>query len=232
MGGLDQQFLLFEADPTVINTPNHEMPIIVDGRGTVAELDGDGNPVVRNRRFKVPNDAGVGTPRRNTQLNKPVTVAEWNKAEGYAQLRCKPDGTGSVRVIASGLIPQGVYTAWEVVAINSADYDPTDPTAPPPIAGTAFGGVPNTIIPDRFGRAVYDRDLNYCPLDTGERPLMYIALLYHSDAMVYGAYFDQGQLDPGAALPIGTVSADHVCIPVGNALTPPRGEGEGEARDG
>ena len=106
------------------------------------------------------------------------------------------------------------YTAWEVFAIN------TLPIPPLPAIGGPLGGVPNVIVPDEKGHATYVRDLHYCPLDTDTNPLMYIAILMHSDQMVYGAYFDQGGLNDGAALPIGTVSADHLCIPVGNSLTP------------
>lgn len=213
MGGLAQPFSEGAPDPSVLNVPLHEIPVIYDNRGVEAVIEND-EPVVRNRRRQLPQDGLAGTPVRNAELNKPITVEEWNEADGRAYLGCTGDGRGWVRLRLSGLVPQMPYTAWEVFADNGPDFNPA------PIIPAPLGGVPNTIIPDKNGRATYERDLHYCPLDTAPRALMYIAILLHSDQMVYGAYFDQGGLDDGAALPIGNVSADHVCIPVGNSLTP------------
>ena len=219
MGGLSdlffELFLGITADPGVTDTPLHEMPVITGPRGTIAVIE-DGEPVVRNVREQVPLGGDARTVSRNAKLNFPITVERWNEADGRAFLGCRPDGTGWVKLTATKLIPQMPYTVWSVHADN------TLPVEGLPIIPNPLGGVPNTVIPDQYGRATYERELDWCPLDTGDTPLMYIAFLLHSDQMVYGAYFDQSGLDAGAALPIGAVAADHVCIPVGAHLQPPK----------
>ena len=179
----------------------------------------------QTRRFQIP---GASESQNSVDLvrNKiwedPITLERWNKATGTARYSCDAKGNGYVRIRARNLIPGVPYTVWEVFAINNRDIVTNQPflNLPPqisfesPIAAAPFGGIPNTVVADSRGSAVYERELNYCPLDTDNNPLMYNAFFLHWDNNVYGAWFDQS----GVGFPIGVVAGDHLCFPVGNHL--------------
>ncbi|MEO6288520.1 MAG: hypothetical protein ABIO76_01290 [Ginsengibacter sp.] len=52
-----------------------------------------------------------------------ITLGEFNKPTGYAEIDCKRQGT-SVKVHVKGLIPNGVYTIW-VLTFKSPGFEPT-----------------------------------------------------------------------------------------------------------
>jgi hypothetical protein len=76
-----------------------------------------------------------------------------------------------------------------------------------------MGGLDNTIVADKHGRATLKRQLNYCPLEH-ENPLMYVSLFLHWDHVLYGAgpvMIDQGMIP-------GRVGSNHLCFPTGDYL--------------
>lgn len=140
----------------------------------------------------------------------PITVADWNKAKGHALLKCKSNGNGTVRLNASGLVPNGVYTAWQVFAVTNP---PNGEEGPIPMTFSPMGGLDNTIVADKHGRATFKRDLTYCPLER-ENPLMYVSLFLHWDHVLYGTspvMMDKGMIP-------GRIGSNHLCFPVGDHL--------------
>ena len=138
----------------------------------------------------------------------PITLAEWNQANGNVQLRQYPDGSGSVHIEAHGLVPNAVYTLWQVFAVTDEL-----PEGMAPIVGMPLGGIPNTVTADKYGRATYERLLDYDPFDL-ENPLMYIAFLHHWDHVLYGSW----AVADLQGLPGGLVAGDQLCFPTGDYL--------------
>lgn len=194
-------------DPAQVNIPIHDAFTQIDFAGNRDQV-----PVASPAEHKF-------TLARNEVWAEPITLEEWNMANGKVTLKCHADGTGSVRIKAKKLIPLATYTVWQVFAVTEGVADPTAPNLVSDASGTpmlAFGpmgGVPNSLIADAKGRAEYRRDLSYCPLDL-EDPLMYIALYAHWDHAVYGTFPEQGL----AGLPTGVVGGDHLCFPTGDYL--------------
>jgi len=139
-----------------------------------------------------------------------ITLADWNEAKGRMLLSCKGDDSGNVRLIADGLIPNGIYTVWQVFAVTNA---PDGQQGPIPMTFSPMGGLDNTLVADNHGRAKFKRSLNYCPLER-ENPLMYVSLFLHWDHVLYGAapvMIDQGMIP-------GRVGSNHLCFPTGDYL--------------
>ncbi len=182
--------------PEMFNIPIHESYVVVNG------LSGE--------RDQLPAATpGLDKLALVRQRAEPVTLGEWNEANGHVRLTCFADGTGRVRITARNLTPHVVYTVWQVFAV-------TDPLPPgfPPISASPMGGAPHYFVPNKHGRAVYERDLHYCPLDTDTTPLMYISLFQHWDHSLYGTSPDGSW----QGFPFGLVAADHLCFPTGDFL--------------
>ncbi|MEM7331631.1 MAG: hypothetical protein AAF490_06040 [Chloroflexota bacterium] len=139
---------------------------------------------------------------------EPITLAQWNLADGTVHLVRYADGTGSVHIKAQGLVPNAIYTVWEVFAITDEL-----PEGIAPIMGLPMGGLPNVVTADKFGNATFDRHLDYDPFDL-ENPLMYIALFQHWDNVLYGV----GAVGELRGLAPGLVGGDQLCFPTGNHL--------------
>jgi hypothetical protein len=119
-----------------------------------------------------------------------VTLGDWVRAAGTAQIRCRK-GANTVRLELKGLLPNRLYTVWGILG--------GDGLAPLPL-----GGLPNAFTTDKSGGATFERVLNFCPLQpaSGERPLVLIDIVLHSDQQVYGAMPDL----PFANLFTGTIN--------------------------
>ena len=171
-----------EIDPSVLNIPLREVPVNVDPGGEVRiPLDG---------AFAVP----PLTPHQAAPVD-PITVGDWLRAEGEAQILCG-DGAAVARLRMRNLIPNRLYTVWAAFAT---------PAGPRPIP---FGGVPNTFSTDERGSARFVRSLQYCPFEPtsdGGLLLSLIAVL-HSDHQVYAV---EPAL-PRAGLPPGVVAHAHL----------------------
>ena len=182
-------------EPGQLNNPIHDTPII--------------SGLFSSDRSYLPA-AGPGIskfdPVRNPSIMSPVTLQQWESARGRIRLTCLSDGTGTVRIHARDLLPGIPYTVWALFATN-------EPTQFGFLEANPLGGVPNIILPDDQGSAIFKRKLHYCPLETNE-PLMYVALFAHWDSAVYGANPDAG--DQG--FPTGVVGGDQLLFVTGDNL--------------
>ncbi len=155
---------------------------------------------------EMPSKLMPGT--RNDMYAKPWTLRRWNRVNGSVELGCYDDNSGYVRVAARQLLPGIPYTVWSIFSTDKDEYQGFGI----PLVAAGIGGAPFQLAADRLGRATFERELGYCPLEI-EDPMMYIALLAHFDNELYGtAPFD-------ATAPFGTgYYADHLCFPTGDHL--------------
>lgn len=123
--------------------------------------------------------------------NDPITLGQWASATGRLTFRCRDDGSAKVRIRMRNLIPNGVYSVWGVWKTPLPNGIFVDLPVP-------FGGVPNAIVPDRNGRAVYVRELAFCPSDvtSDESQLLWVTAAYHSDGNLYGGVPDAANVTP------------------------------------
>lgn len=176
-------------------------------------LNSDSGPLELESRIQLPfNFPGplADNPKftvENTQ--EPVTLQDWNQATGNVELESYSDATGHVRIEAEGLLPNAVYTAWSVFAVTEESPEGTEGVSP--FAGTPLSGLPNTIVADENGEAVFERDLNYDPLEL-DNPLMYITLFQHWDNVIYGINNAIEEFS------VGLVGSNQLFFPVGNHL--------------
>ena len=122
--------------------------------------------------------------RSIAEPSSPVTLAQWLKATGNAQIRCYDDGTAEVTIQVKNLLPNRLYSVWSSYAGDSG------------LITEATGGVPNALTTDALGNGTFKRILNFCPYDLkeGERALLLMDVVLHSDHTLYGAL-------PTASLP-------------------------------
>ncbi len=173
-------------DPTLLNIPFREVPIIVGPDGT---------------RAPVPSVLDVpGFAPSKSLPNAPITLGEWLEAEGKLDIECDDDGTAIVKVKLKNLIENGVYTLWGVFGLDLFPVDGMEDTIVP----VALGGVPNVMIADEDGEARIKRTINFCPID--EPRLKTINIAWHSDGSDYGAVPEL----PLLGLPGGVITHDQV----------------------
>lgn len=134
--------------------------------------------------------------------NESITLGDWLKADGRMTLTCFEDGTGQVKVEATNLIANGVYTLWGIFSRDFSGDGNIDGAAPTPL-----GGIPNVIVADINGSGGITRSLNYCPQD--EPTFITSAIAYHSDGNVYGGAPET--LMP-AGVSSGLVSHEHLAF--------------------
>ncbi len=150
-------------------------------------------------------NAQPGTVSRSGPLHE-ITLADWMKARGKMKIKCLADGTAKIKIKLSGLIANGVYTAWALFSQDVTGDALDDMLVPLPL-----GGVPNVIIPDEAGRVVFKRKLGYCPHQ--QVKFQFIDITYHADGNVYGGSVDF--ILPGQ--PAFAVTNTHVAFAV-NAM--------------
>jgi len=159
-----------EPDSRLKNLRSDEVPVIALPDGTRQFLPADG---------AVP----APFPPTRSQPSEALTLGEFRDVSGEMTLRCREDGSSSVRIRASGYRPNSLLTVWAI-------WFATPPGAPEPgIVPLPFGGAPNVLPIDRNGQGVFFRELGYCPKENqpnGDQ-LMVIDLAEHWDGNVYGA---------------------------------------------
>lgn len=178
-------------DPSMINVPLHQTPVVVDGAGT---------------RAQVPSAAEQpGSTTSRSLPSKPITLGKWMQAKGTMKIRCYADDTATVDIRLTNLIENGVYSLWTIYLADRDGDGQTDGVAP-----YALGGVPNVIVPDANNSATVSRKLGFCPLT--DPKLIFIDIAFHSDGSVYGGAPDQ----PFASFsqPMGSVTHTHVEFPM------------------
>lgn len=175
-------------DPELVNLPLRETPVIVARDGTR-----DFIPSI----LEVPDFA----PGRSLP-DDAITLGEWLQAKGRAVIRCRGDGAAKLTLRLKGLIKHGIYTVWGALILDTNDDGFDEPVIVP------LGGVPNALVADDRGRAVFRRVLDSCPL--ADSALKLIDVMYHSDGACYGAVPNQSF----AGYPSGVVTHTHVEFPV------------------
>jgi len=159
--GVDQRF---------INVPLKKVPVIVN------EFTAD--------RAVLPSalDAAPYEPSRALP-NDPVTLDAWLDAEGRVEVACQENGTAKIDFSFSGLIENGVYTAWGIFTRDTDGNGMDDQLLAIPL-----GGVPNVFVADSHGEADFSRTLGFCP--TEEATLRLVDIAYHADGNLYGGAVD------------------------------------------
>lgn len=182
---------IFGIDPSTIdsslsNVPLQQVKTLVSGDNITREsLPGISE--------SVPFSLSISAP------NKPITLGDWQKASGMAIINCNDDGSSKVKLTFKNMIPNRIYSVWAAVV------------TPQGVANPPFGGVPPAFVTNDKGNAVFKRELNFCPLELNEEvngQIMWIAVVLHSDHMLYGGVFSTDKLFAG------TVSHDHMAFPL------------------
>ena len=169
------------------NIPLRQIPTVISGGMVRGELQGILD-VARDQQSKsLPNNT--------------ITLGEWAKAEGEAEIECHNDGTSEIKIKFKHMISNGLYTIWRTMGTSDGGL-----TAVP------LGGTPNVFVPDSEGEAKFERTLKGCPMDivAGEKPFLLIEVAYHSDGMIYGALPD----DAVSGLPFGLQTNTHLNFPI------------------
>jgi hypothetical protein len=174
-----------------LNVPLRNVGVIVDSSGLV--------------RVPLPDHLSAGQLQRSQAApNDPITLGNWLEAKGKGVIHCGHHHPPSVKLIMDGLIPHGVYTVWEVLSVNKTMF------------ALPLGGSPSAFVPDARGRATFERQMNFCPLDLapGEHPLVQIDVIWHSDHRLFGTRPNL----PRARLYEGTVTHTHLEFPVADRV--------------
>lgn len=193
-----------DADSRLKNLPLNRVPVTVGGDGSRSTV-----PFVDQTEPTVAVLRGVE--------QEPTTLSRWMNARGYAVVKCKEDEGAIVSIKMKNLIPNGVYTLWEIWDMNVGGA----------IGAVPLGGIPNVITANHKGKARYKRILNHCPFDalSDGRKMIFMDAVYHSDGNATGGApalsaqaVEVAQEDGTnfvSAMPVGIVSHTHMVFPIG-----------------
>jgi hypothetical protein len=161
-----------DIDDRIKNIPLKQVPVINNPTGSRGQLPALGN---------VPGNA---FPPTKSDPNETITLGDWLEAFGQMKLVCREDGTAKIKLKLRNLIPNGVYSVWGLWN-----------TVPPGVSGgrivpLPLGGVPNAIVPNRWGRVNFSRELASCPKDVTPDGsiMMFIDVAFHSDNNLSGIF--------------------------------------------
>jgi len=174
------------------------------------------------------NDDASGISRRSvpgilsaeqTELSQaepsdPVTLGDWMKARGRLEATCDENGRGHARIIATNLLPNRFYNVLEWF-----NYDRPSPFI---VVPGMLGGVPDAVVSDENGNALFETDMNHClPQSPDEAsPSVNVLLVYHTDQRSYGGV-PMTPLDPMQPRYAGEVGSVHLYFPTtGRRLVP------------
>jgi len=169
-----------DVDPAKLNILIQDVPVNVD-------------PVGSQRS---PLKGILQSSQAQPSLAEPSThiiLADWMQAQGTALIKCWIGGirANTIKIALKGFLPNRLYTIWAILGGNELTPLP-------------LGGLPNAIVTDSHGNASFERVLNFCPfrVKPGDRPLLLIDVVFHSDQQLYGAVPDL----PFASLFTGTIN--------------------------
>ena len=155
-------------------------------------------------------------PPTHAEPRQPITLESWLGAKGRLKIVCE-DEEAVLKLNAKNLIPQGLYSVWGVWR----DFAATDLLTAP------LGGLPNLLVADKRGKAKYQRELRFCPMDLAPdgSSLMYVRLIWHADGGGSGTtpadpaleytFVGFGGLPFTSNLPLGVHRFDHLAFRVG-----------------
>lgn len=155
-----------DVDPAQLNVLLQDVPVNVDPAGSVrSSLKGILQAVQMHPSLAEPSAH--------------ITLAHWVHAEGVASITCQTEEMSTVAIKLKNFLPNRIYTMWAI--LGGAELVPLP-----------LGGVPNAIVTNNRGNARFERVLKFCPFQTrsGDRPLLLIDVVFHSDQQVYGAVPD------------------------------------------
>jgi hypothetical protein len=162
-----------EPDPRLKNLRRHEVPRIALPDGT---------------RLTLPPH-GVTPPPLPPTISLPAgpqTLGSHRAIKGQMKVRCRTDGTASVRIRAQGYEHNAVVTVFAI-------WLATPPGAPAPtLVPLPLGGANNLLAIGTNGVAEFNRELSYCPTEiqpNGDQ-LLIVDLVEHWDGSIYGAVPD------------------------------------------
>lgn len=148
--------------------PLREVPVLV--------FADDGTKTTISVNYSISGD--LSTPRATTRglvLSggpNPITFGDWCMAKATGTVKVKVKGeknTSKVVLHFSGLIPNTLYTVWQINnGIGGADGP--------------FGGIPSAFVSDEDGNAKFTRDLPFDAIEV----IDFLDVVYHSDHNVYG----------------------------------------------
>jgi hypothetical protein len=202
-----------DIDPRLLNLPLRDVPEPIEYQSVRAPLPS----------LAAINPATSTVARFKSEPSFPITLREWFKARGHLTIHCTNKGHATAAATFTHLVPNGLYSVW------GSWTTPPAPGAPAAVVPIPFGGAPNTLIADHEGSATFQRDFAACPLDTvpdaAHSKLHFVALVYHSDGVLYGAspgpfqdhlHFQakDGSLYDSFAIP-GILIQDHLIFPTG-----------------
>ena len=161
-----------DIDERIKNIPLKQVPVVNSPTGSRGQL-----PSLAN----VPGNA---FPPTKSDPNETITLGDWLEASGQMKLVCREDGTAKIKLKLRNLIPNGVYSVWGL-------WNTVPPGAPGGrIVPLPLGGIPNAIVPNKFGRVNFVRELASCPKDVTPDGsiMMFIDVAYHSDNNLSGVF--------------------------------------------
>ncbi|MEO0425448.1 MAG: hypothetical protein AAF184_24150 [Pseudomonadota bacterium] len=195
---IDREFqeVMFGQPPETLDTSGENLPL----REAFLQA---GPSVFERAQVSGHADAQPYTLSRS-EPNTQISLDDWTAGEGRMRIRCRADGTASMRVRFEHLVPNGVYTLWHFYV---GDAGPGVLPA---------GGVPNVFVPDAQGNGRFVRELSYCPTAADSPTLAYL-LAYHVDGAAYGGFPDA----PLEHLYGGVVTVEQLIFPVNVAAVLP-----------
>ena len=144
----------------------------------------------------------------------PVTLGDWMKARGRLEVTCDGNGRAHARIIATNLLPNRFYNVLEWF-----NYDQPSPFI---VVPGMLGGVPDAVVSDENGNALFETELNHCLPATPDEPSpsVNVLLVYHTDQRSYGGV-PMTPLYPLQGRYPGEVGSVHLYFPTtGRRLVP------------
>lgn len=143
-----------------------------------------------------------------------VTLGDWMKARGRLEVTCEANGKAHARIIATNLLPNRFYNVLEWFALD-------EPSPFISIPGM-LAGVPDALVTDENGNALFEADLNHCLPESPDdpSPSTNVLLVYHTDQRSYGGV-PMTPLYPLQGRYPGEVGSVHLYFPTtGKRLVP------------
>ena len=140
------------------------------------------------------NPEAVGPYKKGAPLG--LTLGEWLQHSGQGTYSCE-NGTGTLELTFTGLVPEGVYTLWHAFM-----------ALPPPVPFTgtldlplgARDGSESVFIADKDGKKKFKHSFTPCLQMSDIWTTSLVVLDYHSDGKTYGGH--PGKFGYNAHIPL------------------------------
>lgn len=130
-----------------------------------------------------PSAGAVPEIHRAKEVIAAPTVGQWEAISGKMTVKTRSDGTAVVRITIRNGFPNGVYTLWDIGALNPLSEGEDGYAVP-------LGGIPNVLVTDAQGCGFSRIEVPYSPLRPCENGASsctsYVSAFYHWDGQVYG----------------------------------------------